>query len=125
MESDTISFQGPLIGPRMSYEQFKLEVLNLRLSDGYAENARRNLDPEVLADLYRTLERDGGENGQVALQQFANSFYYSGYQTNYNMMGGGTPVPTSLTNPFAWAQFFKAIKDGDYKKKKKEGKYDF
>ncbi len=126
LETDTINFLGPVVGPRMSYEQFKNSFLNLRLSDGYAENARKNLDPEVLADLYESLARDGGENQQIVMQQFVNSYYYSGYQTNYNMMGNNsTPVPTSLMNPFAWAQFFQAIKEGKYKKKEKKGKYDF
>ena len=127
LETDTLSFQGPVVGPRMSYEQFKNAFLNLRLSDGYEENARKNLDPEVLSTLYETLARDGGESQQIVMQQFVNSYYYSGYQTNYNMMGSNnTPIPTSLMNPFAWAQFFQAIKDGKYKKKeKKSDKYDF
>jgi hypothetical protein len=127
LETDTLSFQGPVVGPRMSYEEFKTAFLNLRLGDGYAENARKNLDPEVLSQLYETLARDGGENQQIAMQNFMNSYYYSGYQTNYNMMGNNsTPVPASLMNPFAWAQFFQAIKDGKYKKKeKKNNKYDF
>jgi hypothetical protein len=124
--SDTISFRGPTIGPRTSYDQFRQAFLNLKLADTYADNARRNLDPETLSELYETLAHDGGENQQIAMQQIANAYYYSGYQTNYNMLGNNnTPVPTSLLNPFAWAQFFQAIKDGKYKKKETKKKYDF
>jgi hypothetical protein len=34
------------------------------------------------------------------------------------MMMGGTAVPTSLLNPFAWTQFIKDLQAGKFKKKK-------
>ena len=55
------------------------------------------------------------------MQQIASSFYYAGGQRNYAMLGSNnTPIPSTLLNPFAWAQFFKAIKEGQYKKKEEE-----
>jgi len=37
---------------------------------------------------------------------------------NDNLYWAGQLPPVSITNPLAWAQFFKALKDGDFKRKK-------
>ena len=102
-----------------SYGEFRVAFAQLKNTDTYADLAKKNLDQEKLAELYETLARDGQENSMITLQQIANSYYYAGGQKNYMVMGG-TPIPTSLLNPFAWAQLVKDIKAGKYKKKKKK-----
>jgi hypothetical protein len=36
---------------------------------------------------------------------------------NDRLYWAGQLPPVSITNPLAWAQFFKALKNGDFKKK--------
>jgi hypothetical protein len=69
--------------------------------------ARRNLESEFLRQQAAMLEADGPENQKLQLRQQAQKYYYSG-QT----------VPINILNPFAWAQFIKAWKNGDFKRKK-------
>lgn len=121
LQADTLTFEESVVYPWPSKEQFRQAFLNLKPDNTYDELARQNLDQEKLLALYQEMARDGGENQQYVLQQIASSYYYSGGQRNYVQLGaggGGTPIPSALLNPFAWAQFFKAIKEGQFKKKK-------
>ncbi len=115
LSADTITFDSTNIYPWPTKEQFRYAFLNLKLDDDYTQNAVKNLDQRKLSKLYEQLARDGQENQLYSLQKLANSYYYAGGQTNYLMIGGNTPIPSSLLNPFAWAQFFQAIKDGKFK----------
>jgi hypothetical protein len=119
MPRDTYNLPPVIVSPWPSKEHFRYAFLNLKLDETPNERAVRNLSQEELAKVMEYLEMDGGEYGHVVLNQIAQSYYYSGGQRNYQAMGnGGVILPTSLTNPFAWAQFFKSIKEGKYKKKK-------
>ena len=122
LETDTFKiYLDNMLSPYATTEEFKQAFVNLRLNDEYAELARKNMDPQKLAELYETLARDGNENQIYTLQQIAASYYYAGGQRNYIMMwnAGSVPVPASLLNPFAWAEFIKDIRSGKFKKKKK------
>jgi hypothetical protein len=101
--------------PWKTEEEFKQAFLSLKLEDTPADNAKKNLDQQKLMELYETLARDGREQQIYTLQAIASSYYYAGGQKNYVMMGG-TPVPTSLLNPFAWVKFVDALKKGKFKK---------
>ena len=114
-ETDTITFDSTNIFPWPTREQFRYAFMNLKLDDDATQTAIKNLDQRKLAKLYEQLARDGQENQLYSLQKLANSYYYAGGQTNYLMMGGTTPIPSSLLNPFAWIQLFQAIKDGKFK----------
>ncbi len=50
---------------------------------------------------------DGDENADYYMRQEAAEFYYD-----------GQIPPMNIFNPFAWAQFIKAWKNGDFKKDK-------
>jgi hypothetical protein len=119
LESDTLVEPLTRI-PYLTPEEFKQAFLNLKLQDDLTEKAKKNLDQETMRTLYETLAKDGQESQLYTLQQIASSSYYAGGQKNYAMLGNGVAVPTSLLNPFAWAAFIKEIKDGKYKKKKKD-----
>ncbi|MCX6350507.1 MAG: carboxypeptidase-like regulatory domain-containing protein [Bacteroidetes bacterium] len=123
---DTLVFHGGTIYPWPTKEEFKQAFLKLKLKDGYSEIARKNLEQQTLNDIAESLPQDGHELGGRTLQDFQKSFYYSGGQKNYFLFGGpnGSAIPTSLLNPFAWAQFIKSIKNGDYNRKpEKKKKY--
>ena len=119
---DTIEFAPVIVTPFLTKEDFRKAFLDIRLSDPLYDNAMRNLSPEILARLYDEMEMDGQEQGKITLHNIASSNYYGGQQRNYFASGGGsgTPIPYSLLNPFAWSQFIKALKNGEFKKKKKK-----
>jgi hypothetical protein len=119
MPSDTITYDETVVYPYPSKEEFREAFLSLQKNDTYADLAKKNMDQQKLQELYENLARDGKEQQLRTLQALANSYYYSGGQKNYMMMGSGVPIPTSLLNPFAWAQFMKDLKAGKFKNKKK------
>jgi hypothetical protein len=120
LETDTLSEQVTDVFAYLTKEEFKRIFLDLKLKDDLTDRAKKNLDQESMRELYESLARDGQENQLYTLQQIASSSYYAGGQKNYALLGNGVAVPTSLLNPFAWAEFIKAVKEGKYKKKKKD-----
>jgi len=66
-----------------------------------------NLAQDVLARVEKVTKYDGTENANYYLREQARKNYYIGQ----------TP-PMNIFNPIAWGQFFKAWKNGDFKKKK-------
>ena len=64
------------------------------------------MDRERLAELGERLEQDGGEATSLALRNTSAKTYYYGQ----------TP-PQNIFNPLAWAEFIRAWKRGDFKKK--------
>jgi ABC-type antimicrobial peptide transport system permease subunit len=117
MKSDTITYEETYVYPWPTKEEFRQAFLSLQKNDTYADLAKKNLDQQKLQELYENMARDGQEQQLRTLQALANSYYYAGGQTNYMMMGGGVPIPTSLLNPFAWSQFIKDLKAGKFKNK--------
>lgn len=93
--------------PYPTREMFKEAILALELprKDEY-ENMRRNLNEETLAKMFQAMPMDGSMNHKWFLDQYQQ-------QQNYRYM----PPTNPLLNPFAWAEFIKAIKRGDFKKK--------
>lgn len=93
--------------PYPTREMFKEAILALELprKDEY-ENMRRNLNEETLAKMFQAMPMDGSMNHRWFLDQQQQ-------QQNYKYM----PPTNPLLNPFAWAEFIKAIKRGDFKSK--------
>jgi hypothetical protein len=60
-----------------------------------------------MRDSYEVLAMDGTENFNQQMKQYAQSQYWAGQSQ-----------PIQLLNPIAWAAFFKALKNGDFKKRK-------
>lgn len=71
--------------------------------------ARRNLESEFLKQQAAAMGADGPENQKYALKQEAAKYYYSGQMP-----------PQNILNPVAWAQFIRAWKNGEFKRKKKK-----
>lgn len=89
-------------------EDFPLIFLNTRPPEDDLDRARRNLDRERLAELGEKLEADGREASVRNLRASSAKTYYYGQNT-----------PQNIFNPLAWAEFIKAWKRGDFKKKER------
>jgi hypothetical protein len=100
---DTVNLRTVRVGP-ISKEGFADAFINLKLKDDDYERAMRNLSQQELDLIRMGTPMDGGVNYKYAMQQRSAALYSA----------GGLPSP-SIFNPFAWAQFFKALKQGKFK----------
>ena len=70
------------------------------------EIARQNTEESKRRILSKALPADGGEATSYSLRNNARRYYHA-----------GQAPPQNIFNPFAWNEFIKAWKRGDYKKK--------
>jgi hypothetical protein len=103
---DTIYLPATIIKKRPSREQFERDFVNTKVPDDNQEIARKNLSESNRRALMAVYPNDGREAVNNYLKQNAAKAYYAGQ----------TP-PMNIFNPLAWAEFIKAWKRGDYKKK--------
>jgi CarboxypepD_reg-like domain len=106
MVTDTVYLPASIIKARPTKEQFDRDFVGTAVPDDQIEVARQNTDMAKRRILARTLPNDGTEATNFNLRQNAQKYYYSGQ----------TP-PQNIFNPFAWGEFIKAWKRGDYKSK--------
>lgn len=109
MTQDTVLLPETVIYPWPSREHFKLEFLAMDVSTEMEERANSNLADKVIADMVANLPTDGTENASIYMRQQQQAYYYEGQIR-----------PQNVFNAFAWAEFIKAMKRGDFKKKKKD-----
>jgi hypothetical protein len=107
MVNDTIFLAATIIKARPTRQQFERDFLNTQVPDDYITIARRNNSEATRRVLVANLPTDGREASSNYLRQTANKSYYA-----------GQAPPMNIFNPFAWAEFIKAWKRGDYKSKK-------
>lgn len=107
MVNDTIFLPATIIKPRLSREQFARDFANTKVPDDEIAIARSNNDAATRKALMSSLPLDGREASSQYMRQEQKKLYYS-----------GQIAPQNIFNPFAWAEFIKAWKRGDYKKKK-------
>jgi CarboxypepD_reg-like domain len=107
MVTDTIYLPATIIKPRPSRQQFERDFINTQIPDDNISVARKNNDEAKRRILMASLPSDGREAANNYLRSTANKAYYAGQ----------TP-PQNIFNPFAWSEFIKAWKRGDFKKKK-------
>jgi hypothetical protein len=107
MVNDTVYLPATIIKARPSRAQFERDFLNTEVPDDYITIARKNNSEATRKLLVATLPTDGRESSSNYLRQTANKAYYA-----------GQAPPMNIFNPFAWAEFIKAWKRGDYKSKK-------
>ena len=111
MSQDTILLPEAVIFPWPSKEHFKIEFLRMDVTPELQRRATENLANEYLAEARKNpdiVPYGGRESANFYLRQQAREYYYIGQ----------TP-PMNIFSPLAWGQFFKAWKDGKYKKQKK------
>ncbi|MEN9744295.1 MAG: hypothetical protein RLZZ49_847 [Bacteroidota bacterium] len=106
MVNDTTFLPAAIIKPRPTREQFERDFVSTDVPDDNIEIARKNTDITTRRILMRTLPSDGKEAINMNLARGAQKYYYS-----------GQAPPVNIFNPFAWGEFIRSWKRGDYKKK--------
>jgi hypothetical protein len=104
--TDTQYLPATIIRPRPSREQFDRDFLSTNVPADQYEIARQNTEESKLRMLQRSLPRDGREQVNYNLRNVAARQYYY-----------GQAPPQNILNPFAWNEFIKAWKRGDFKNK--------
>lgn len=106
MTSDDNYLPATVIRPKPSRQQFERDFLNTDVPNDEYELARQNTEENKRMAMMRMLPNDGKEAVNYTLRQSANKATYAGQLP-----------PQNILNPFAWQQFIKAWKRGDFKKK--------
>jgi hypothetical protein len=106
MITDTVYLPATIIKQRPSREQFERDFVNTKVPYDEIEVARNNNSYAKRRLLMSSLPSDGKEASAQYMQQQSRKLYYS-----------GQIAPQNIFNPFAWNEFIKAWKRGDYKKK--------
>ncbi len=106
LSEDTVNLPVTVIRPYPRPEEFKKAFLNLKVPDDDLDRAEKNLKRMANDDLRMSVPVDGRESAATYLRNYASSYYYK-----------GQIPPQNIFNPLAWAEFFKAWKRGDFKKK--------
>lgn len=106
MVTDTVYLPATIIRPRPTKEQFERDFVNVEMPADQLEIARQNTEESKRRILARSLPSDGAEAANYTLRNHASSYYYAGQ----------TP-PQNIFNPFAWNEFIKSWKRGDFKNK--------
>ena len=106
MTLDTINLPETVVFPWPSREHFRLEFLNMDVTSELQRRAAENVAEASLRKAQAGVKYDGDENADFYLRKQASSYYYY-----------GQAPPMNIFNPIAWGKFFKAWKNGEFKKK--------
>lgn len=106
MINDTAYLPATILKPRPSKAQFERDFVNTDVPADALEIARQNNSEATRRALIAALPADGREAVSSLMRQNAQKYTYQ-----------GQVPPQNIFNPFAWAEFIKAWKRGDFKKK--------
>jgi hypothetical protein len=106
MVEDTVYLPATIIRPRPTPQQFERDFVKTKVPDDDIEIARQNNDVAKRRVLLQTVPADGAGATALQFRNIANKATYAGQL-----------APQNLFNPAAWAEFIKAWKRGDYKRK--------
>lgn len=112
LSQDTINLTPVVIFPWPSKEHFKIEFLKMDVTPELQRLAAENVANEYLAEARKNdviVPYSGKESANFFLRQQARDYTYI-----------GQVPPMNIFSPLAWGQFFKAWKDGKFKKQKKQ-----
>ena len=100
LSQETVNLATAVIYPWLSREHFKLEFLEMDVSNKLALSAQANLTEERLARASKALPPDGNEATDFHFRQQAQRNYY-----------GNQIPPATIFSPIEWRQFLKTWKD--------------
>ena len=106
MAQDTILLKETVIYPWPTPEQFRHAFVWDKIPDDDLTIAQKNLDKMEMRERAMAMPMDGSMNYRNYMGNQVNKLYYRGQLQ-----------PNQLLNPFAWAEFVKAWKRGDFKRK--------
>jgi len=104
-----------IVYPWPSPENFKTEFLAMNLPTTEFDIASRNLAIQALKEQAVAMGYDASEMQDHMISMQNQQIYNA---NRYYGQDGGAAILGAITNPFAWAQFFDALKRGDFKSKK-------
>ncbi|MCS6928038.1 MAG: carboxypeptidase-like regulatory domain-containing protein [Saprospiraceae bacterium] len=110
MAQDTLTLPEVVIFPWPSREHFKIEFLKMDVTPELQRMAAENVANEYVAEARRNpnmVPYGGRESANFYLRRQAREYVYFGQ----------TP-PMNIFSPLAWSEFFKAWKEGAFRKKK-------
>ncbi|MFW5726584.1 MAG: carboxypeptidase-like regulatory domain-containing protein [bacterium] len=106
LQTDTTFLPAVEVFPFPTAEMFKEAVLALQLPDQQQyDYMNQNLNADLLARMMEAMPMDGSMNHRWFMDQQFNRVQY-----------GAGPRPNPLLNPFAWGEFIRSIKRGDFKR---------
>ncbi len=108
LTTDTVFLKETVVFPWHTYDQFLKAVVELDLPEDDMERARKNIATIQRQLISSEYQADASLNYKYIMNQKYNQAYTAGQYPS-----------VSLLNPFAWAQFFEALKSGLFKSKKK------
>ena len=111
MSRDDVLLPESVIYPWPSKDHYKIEFLAMDVSNELRERAKDNIAREVLEKMQHAVPPDGAEAYALTQERQFEEFKYSGQYK-----------PQNIFNVASWAQFIKAWKRGDFKKKKNKDK---
>lgn len=106
LQNDTILLKETIIYEWSNVTQLEQAIVQYRVPEGDYERAMKNLDLQTMKELGEEMAMDGMMNYRNQMQGYVNRAYYA-----------GQGIPITVLNPFAWAKFFQAWKNGDFKRK--------
>ncbi len=106
MTADTLTLPEAVVFPWPTLEDFKRAFVNTEIPDDDLARARKNLDPVALQMQMENTPWNGAANYMNYIENQSSKLYYYGQQQ-----------PFQIFNPFAWAKFIKAWKEGKFKRK--------
>jgi hypothetical protein len=109
LDADTIMLTPTVIYPWPTVEEFQRAFVELDIPDDDLEIARKNLQFAEMRERGEHFKMDGSMNYRNYIdQQISRNYYY------------GQTQPLTIFNPFAWAQFIQAWKEGKFKRNKED-----
>ena len=106
MASDTLTLAAAIIFPWPTYEEFKEAFLHINIPENDLDRARKNLSAANIQMMADQSPMDARMNYTNYIENQTSKLYYFGQQQ-----------PFTIFNPFAWAEFIKAWKEGKFKRK--------
>jgi hypothetical protein len=104
LDRDTFMIGEIEIYPWKTYEEFKQAFLSLKLPDDDMDRARKNI-ALIKTQIILDETPNSRQNFQKILEEQYRQTYTQGMFPTYKIL-----------NAFAWAEFFEALKRGDFKK---------
>ncbi len=104
LSADTLTLTAAFIFPWPTLEDFKRAFIETKIPDDDLEIARRNLQAAEIRMRAEEYPLDARMNYRNYIDNQTSKLYYFGQQQPY-----------TIFNPFAWAAFIKAWRDGKFK----------
>lgn len=103
---DTVYLPATIIKKLPTRQEFERDFANIQVPDDAQEVARKNNSEATRRALMAAYPQDGTEATKNYLSQTSRKYY-----------SAGQLPPQNIFNPMAWAEFIKAWKRGDFKRK--------